>query len=194
MTNNDKILEFYDSVRHLISDGCIGLMSKDAFISKAIRWHDREIEGGKAEWSHVYSIFEKEFEGRSRLFVLDSNAQGVKPALLSDRIRDCDNFMILIPTCDKKTIEKALFDSFDRASKGIKYDYKNGIKELLNRRYGLKLKITNRDEHDICSDWCRDQFIAQGMASDKFISITLPFPADYDRYSNIQTVKEIRFK
>ncbi len=186
------IQERYERIRHEIGDGCIGLMSKKAFVSNLIRRHDRNFDGSKAEWSHVFSVYAKEYNGRIRLFVLDSNATGVKPAFLSDRIKACDNFMFLKPSCSNEIIQAALFDSFDRASKGIKYDYFNGFKELANRRYGFKFKIKPRDEHDICSDWCRPQSITQDMMLLEFALLPEPFPQDYDRYCNLNTVTQIR--
>lgn len=185
--------EWYNSVRGQISDGAIGLISKPALISNIIRRHDRKPDGSLGEWSHSFSVDIKEWNGRKRLMIIDSNPGGVKPSFLSDLIKKSNNVIFLIPTCSQDKIQKALFDSYERAEKGIKYDYSNGIKEALNRRYGWKLKITQRDLHDICTDWTAPQFIAQDMAKDEFKLLPLAFPNDYDRYSN-ESVKKLRYK
>jgi len=183
----ETIQEKYERLRPQIGNGCLGVMSKNALISKVILKHDRNPDRSKAEFSHVFSIFESDLNGEKRLFVLDANPGGVKPAFLSDRIRDCNNFLIIKPLCSQDVIEKALSTSFDRAQTGIKYDYKNAIKEGLNRRYGFSLNIKKEANKDICSEWTETQAITQDMVTEPFKSLKLTFPQDYIRYNKEST-------
>jgi hypothetical protein len=171
--------EHYNRIRNKITDGCLILIKKDQFISKAIRWFDN------SEYSHIGVIFEK----AGRLFIIDSNPNGVHPELLSERIKICSGFTIIKPLCDEEIINEALDDLFKRAEIGIKYDFSNGFKEALNRKFKLKLHIIDRDEHDICSDWVKNIAIDQNMLIDKFNDLKEPFPQDYIRYRNIKTTE-----
>lgn len=184
----------YDLIRSNLGDGTIGLISKDAFISKVIRNSDKNPDGTPAEFSHIFSVFEKDLNNERRLFRVDSNAPGVKLNFISDLIAECDNFAFLIPKCSKETIDNALNDAFNRASKGIKYDFKNGLKELSNRRFGTSFIIKNRLDYDICSDYVRLQEIAQNMVMGGFYKLNEPFPQDTIRFMNPTTVDIITYK
>lgn len=174
--------EHYLRIRNEITDGCLFIMNKNAFISKGIRWFDNN-----AEYSHVGLVFEKELGDRKRLFIIDSNETGVKPALLSDRLKECDSFLVIKPLCNLHKININLANSFDRAEKGIKYDYKNAIKEAFNRKLSTRFKIKLKDNSEICSQWTKIQAIEQDMVSFEFSLLELPFPQDYLRYRNIAT-------
>src|ERR1035437_932212 len=168
----ESIQDKYQRIRPEITDACMFLMSRNRPVSKIIRWSDN------ADFSHIGLIFEKV----GRFLIIDSNSNGVHPELLSVRIDECDNFLIIKPLCSIDIINDELCKSFTRASLGIKYDFKNGLKELVNRKFHTSFKIKSRDEHDICSDWVREQAIAQGMLTEEFKKVTLPFPQDYLRY------------
>lgn len=170
-----SINEKYAQIRPEITDGCLFLMSKPKMLSKIIRWVDN------SEFSHVGLVFTK----AGRNFIIDSNANGVHPELLSVRVNECDNFCIIKPLCDAETIEDNLVNSFKRAETGINYDFSNGIKESINRKFGTKFKITLRDMHDICSDWVEQTAINQKMVTNLPL---LPFPQDYLRYRSNFTI------
>lgn len=173
----------YQRVRPFITDGCLGLISKPAFVSKFIRRHDRNPDFTWADISHVMLVFEK----AGRLFVLDANPNGAKPGLLSDRINLSDNCIFIKPLCSAEITKTALSNAILRAENGISYDFINGVKELINRRYKTNFTITDRDEHDICSDLVREPAIIQNTVTEEFKKLRLPFPQDYLRYRNTLT-------
>ena len=176
----ETIEEKYKRIRPNITDGCLLLMSKNAWLSKTIRKNDRNEDGTPAEFSHIGLIFEK----AGTLFIVDSNSCGVKPAVLSDRISECDNFIVIKPLCSKEIIEKQLENSFFRLKTKIYYDFEAVAKIWFNNHFGTDFKIRKRDKHDICSDWTRDQSIGQNMVLPKFETIEEPSPQDYIRYRN----------
>ncbi len=180
----ETILEKYNRIRPNITDGCLFLMSKNAFISRVIRNCD-----DKAEFSHIGLIFSKTFGSDKRLFIIDSNENGVHPELLSARINACNNFAIIKPLCSLSIIEDVLWNSFLQADESIKYDFFGGFKELVNRKFGTTMKITRGANHKICSDWVRDVAIKQDMVNLDFGALSLPFPQDYIRYRNINTTE-----
>lgn len=188
-----NIEDRYKAIRDNITDGCLFLMSKDKFISKTIRRHDRNEDGSWAEFSHIGLIFEKKLkDGRRRLFIIDSNPEGVRPELLSIRLKSCDNFAIIKPLCPKKIIEDEVYKSFGRAENGIKYDFLNGAKELINRRYKTNFKISESDDRDICSDFTKELAIEQDMVTLAFRDLKLPYPQDYLRYRNLKSTEVLR--
>ena len=180
--------EQYLKVREEINTGSILLMRKDKPVSNIIRRHDREPDGSICDWSHVAIIFHADFNGRKALFVIDSNPGGVKPELLSKRIKECSAFIILKPQCNIDTSNRATYEVIRRAQKGIKYDYLNGFLEGLNRRYlrhiGLEFKIKENDEKDICSDLCRKPALEQEIVRAEFKLLSYPWPQDYVRFIN----------
>lgn len=186
--NQSEIQKAYDEIRPMLTNGCLFLTSKDAIISKFIRWTDN-----KASMSHIGMLIVQEFEGEKRVMVIDSNARGVKPEFFSTRLKKIDNFIIIKPTTEQRIIDKSVFDSIDRASKGIKYDFTNGLKEMWNRKgRWFKFKIKPSDDNDICSDYTRQHFIDCIMALLGFKKLRLTFPEDYLRYHNPDTVEIIR--
>lgn len=187
-----KVEKWYNINRNQLVAGTIGLLSKPAFISRTIRNNDRNHDGSPAEWSHSFILDVKEFEGQKRVTVIDSNfGKGVKPSFVSDIVKKADNLMFLIPGCPSHLTQKALFDCYDRAEKGIRYDLANGLKGLSNRGFGFNFKITQRNKHDICSDFTKEPYLTQKMGD--FSLLDWVSPADYDRYAN-DSVKKLRYK
>lgn len=66
----------------------------------------------------------------------------------------------------------------------IKYDFINGAKELLNRRFGFKFKINLNDDRDICSDFVSRYACNLDLVNQKFKDKIIVFPEDYIRYLN----------
>ena len=114
----ETIQEKYQSVRDQVDDGCLFLISKDAFFSKTIRRHDRNADNTWADHSHVGIVYSKFFNGRKCLFALDANANGSNPGLLSDRINLCDKFIFIKPLCDSYITAEALYETVRRAQGG----------------------------------------------------------------------------
>ena len=171
----ETIKERYERIRPEVTDGCLFLMSKDKFVSKAIRWFD------KSEFSHIGIIFEK----YGRLFILDSNMAGVHPELLSARVNLADNFIFIKPMLSKTLTTQAMEAVFKRSELNIEYDFINGAKELSNRKFGSSFKIISSEKNDICSKLTRQPAITQSMVTKNFELIPQPLPQDYLRYRNI---------
>ena len=73
----ETVLQQYHRLRPQITSGCLILISKPAFVSKVIRIADN------SEVSHIaISIVMEECN-----FIIDSNADGVQPHLLSNLIQ-----------------------------------------------------------------------------------------------------------
>ena len=184
MKNN---LGNYEEVRHLIGNGCLFLSAKKRPVSKIIRSVD------KSEYSHIGSLAIINIGGITRIIVVDSNAKGVKPSFFSEVVKKSHKVLILKPNCEQWRIDSALNESLDRAERGIKYDYVNGLKELLNRGVGTNFKIKENDDRDICSDYTRQQKIKQLMVTDEYLKLAYPFPEDSLRYKT-EGVKTITIK
>lgn len=176
----ETVSEKYQRLRPLISDGCIGLMSKNAIISRMIRNNDPNPDGSPATFSHCFLIFEK----CGRKFVVDANENGVHPELLSVRLSQADNFTIIKPLANIDIINIALEKAFIRAEKSISYDFTNVIKAFINNKFGTKLQYKTRDEHDYCSDYCKDPAITMEIVNSLFSNLGIISPQDYLRYRN----------
>ena len=75
-----------------------------------------------------------------------------------------------------------------RSEKWIKYDFINGGKELLNRKFGWNLKIKFDDTRDICSDFVSQYQVNIGMVSNIFKKLKIAFPQDAIRYATSKTL------
>lgn len=180
----NPLLKYYE-VREQIIEGAWAFISKPQFVSKVIRNCDG------SEFSHVAKIVSKEVNGKVRWCVLDSNAPGVDLGLLSTLIMKCDSFQIMIPLVDPKRIQVSLEKMFERADNGIAYDFWNGFKELVNRKFklrekGLALKIKLNDKKQICSRFVSADLIALEAVTFEYAILIEPFPQDGLRYRNIE--------
>lgn len=181
----ETVQEHYDRIRDEITDGCLFLISKNALISKTIRWCD------SSEYSHIGEILVKEVFGKKRILTLESNPDGLRVHFFSNILESCDKFTIIKPLCSQEIIEEEMWNSLGRAEKKVKYDFFNGIKEGVNRKFNTTMKITRTDGMKICSDSVRLKAINQRMIDFntkirfmKFEDLSLPFPQDYLRYRN----------
>lgn len=177
---NDK----YARLRRYISDGDIILFHGTSIISKLIQNCD------KSYYNHIGVAIEK----HGALFIQDANENGVHPARLSYRINKYapnGDFTILKPTATREEINTAMAVLLKRPdSKTIKYDFWNGFKELMNRKFGWKLRIDLDESHDICSDFVSTYQVALKMVNEDFLKLRIGFPQDSIRYAteNIITI------
>jgi hypothetical protein len=178
-TINDK----YKRVRPLIKDGDLILFHGTGLMARIIQLCDR------CHYNHIGVVIEK----LGALYIVDSNESGVQADRLSWRInkyRRGGNFIVIQPT--KEDSNNDLGALLKRADANwIRYDYFNGLKELVNRAFGLNFRITNRDEHDICSDYVSGYAIRRNLVNNLFIRKSIQFPQDYIRYRNLATTKII---
>jgi len=173
-----SIKDKYIRVRPYIKDGDLILFRGRSLLSRIIQWSD------KAHYNHIGVVINK----FGALYIVDSNERGVQADRLSWRIskhRGGDFAIIQSITTDMELryeLHRLLNKSDD---KWIKYDYLNGFKELLNRAFKLKLRITKRDEHDICSDYVSEYAVGLKMVTEEFTKRPIQFPQDYMRYRDL---------
>jgi len=67
-------------------------------------------------------------------------------------------------------------------SSAVKYDFWNGFKELMNRKFGCSLKVDLDESHDICSDYVSTYQVELKMVTDDFFKVRIAFPQDSFRY------------
>lgn len=176
----------YKSIRHLIQDGDLIVFHGTGFIAKIIQNCDKS-------WANHTGII---FESHGALFIEDSNATGVQADRLSWRIRkykgNGGDFKIIRPMQPLSLIRSELRSLLTRGdNKWIRYDFKNGIKELLNRKFGWKLKIKLDDSTSICSAYDAEYAMNLGMVTDEFKKLKIAFPQDFLRYLDTNNAKII---
>jgi len=170
------ILLKYYKIRPKIGDGDIILFHGTGIIANVIQSCD------KSYYNHIGVIIEK----FGTLYIVDSNADGVQADRLSRRILKYKNGgdFTIIKVINKSKIESSLTTLLKRSEDWIKYDLRNGIKELLNRKFNLSLPIYLNDKRDICSDFVSDYQIKIGMVTNEFKKLKIAFPQDTIRYLN----------
>ena len=181
------LIEKYYSLRPQINDGDLILFRGTSIVSRTIQNCDH------AYWNHVGVVVEK----HGALFIVDANANGVQADRLSFRIQGYakgkdEDFMVIHPTAvplKKSIYMRKLLRRSD--IKWIHYDFRNGIKELLNRKFGWNLKISMRDEHAICSSNDAEYAINIEIVTEEFKNLRIAFPQDYIRYMNKENVRII---
>lgn len=177
----ETIKEKYKRLRSFIKNGDIILFRGNSIVSKIIMDFDNH-----ANWSHTEIVF----ISNERIYVQGSNLNGNHPELLSYRLNLHTDFMIIRSLKDQKEITNALIKTFEKIENNIKYDFYNGIKELINRKlnlrkYNKELKITKSDSK-ICSFFAAPYAILLDMVTEEFKLLEMPFPQDFIRYVNLK--------
>lgn len=176
------IQEKYKLNRPILKDGDVIFFSGIGIVARIIRWCDN------SKYSHIGIIVEK----HGALFIVDANASGVQADRLSWRIKKYDagaDFTVVRSLESQVKIDSEMYHLLRRSDeKWIKYDFKNGIKELCNRKFGTHFKIYLNDERDICSDFISQYQIYLEMVTDVFKDKTIVFPEDGLRYINNKNV------
>jgi len=179
------ISEKYKLLRPRISDGDLILFKGTGIVARTIRWFD------SSYYSHIGVVVEK----HGALFIVDSNGNGVQADRLSWRInsyKDKADFCIMKPLHDAQTINIHMNHLLKKSDeKWIKYDFKNGLKEMFNRKFKTKFKITLNDERDICSDFVSKYASSLGLVNIGFLDLPISFPQDYTRFMNGMNVMVI---
>lgn len=170
------IKDLYSENRYLINDGDFILFSGTGPVARIIKGSDN------ADYSHIGRVVRL----GSRLLIVDSNAKGNHPEWLSTRIESYNEdsyFCILRSNRSKAVIEQNVLNFIIQSDdERTKYDFTNGIKELLNRSFGLKLKLKLTNKYHICSESVRKSAQDLGMMSYEFVSLVIAFPQDYLRH------------
>lgn len=187
-----RIEEKYFKNRHLIQDGDLILFHGNGLVATLIRSSDKNIDGSWAWHNHIGIVIEK----LGSLFILDANGDGVQADRLSWRIKKYNkdgDFSIIRSLASRNEIDCEMSKLLKRSDDNwIRYDFKNGIKELLNRRFGFKFRTELKSDRFICST--NDAQFANnlGMMKDEFKYKTIVFPEDYIRYLNPKKAKMVR--
>lgn len=184
----ENIKEKYARLRSEITHGCITLWTGKTIPSRVIMNCDN------ADWSHV-EIVSMSQEGR--LLVQGANLDGVDPTYFSHRLKYHTNFLVLQPLASMAEINAAMYAAFSKTDEGkVGYDFKNGIKELVNRKlkqYGVNVNLQIEEtENTACSVIAAPYAVQLGMVKSVFFSkLKFPFPQDYLRYIESSNVKII---
>ncbi len=171
----------YVRLRPKIKHGDTMLIHGEKAIAKIIQEFDNE-----AYWNHFLIIMEIS----GVLFCVDSNAPGVHPARLSERIKEYAekegaDFMIRRSYKSEEEIDAAFYNIMQRVENAgeIKYDFINGIKSMFNRRFNFcNFKIKADDKHDICSMFGYPYERDLQMIKTVPMKRSLVFPSDFELY------------
>lgn len=181
----------YLELRSNINNGDIALFRGTHLLPRIIQWGDAIKDENriwiKAYYNHCALIFKK----GTRLFTIDSVANGVQPHFLSHLMKDYIDFCIVRPVGFSGTqIDDAVNKSIDKAEDGIKYDYWMLPRIGLYRRFGLNAKKLGSDNRDTCSEFTGKRYASECLgiksyqeAVEKQNFIT---PEDHLRYLNNQ--------
>lgn len=170
----ETIQEKYTKLRPLINDGDVILFRGEKALAKIIQECD-----SNAYYNHVGIVLKI----HGALFIIDSNAKGVEPARLSERIEKYIDFDVLRPLENESIIELALQIVLRKQdTKKIKYDFINGFKALLNRKFKTKFETHIEDYRNICSMFVLPYALELKMVILPSEMNNLFFPQDYIRY------------
>lgn len=179
----EDLFEQYLKIRPKLKHGDTMLVHGEKAISKIIQEFDND-----AYWNHFLIIVERS----GVLFCVDSNAPGVHPARLSERIKEYAekegaDFMIRRSYKSEEEIDTAFYNVMQKVEKvgKVKYDFVNGIKSMLNRRFSFfNFKIKISDKHVICSMFGYPYELELEMINTVPMIRSLVFPSDFERYRN----------
>jgi hypothetical protein len=181
----ETITEKYERLRPLIQGGDLILFHGTSIISKTIQNFD------SAYYNHIGVVIEID----NALGICDANGDGVQWDRLSWRIakyKPKGDFVIIRPLNNNEEIQQQLKTLLKRSDeKWIKYDYKNGIKEMFNRKFNLHLPIHLKYDKAICSSNDAQYAINLNLVTEEFKKLQIQFPQDYIRYLNKSNTKII---
>lgn len=173
------ITEKYKSTRHLIRNGDFILFSGTGIIANIIKASDN------SKMSHIGIVVEI----YGRLLIVDSNIKGNHPEWLSTRVESYtkhSDFCILRSTRSINEIDNAISEFMIQSDEErTRYDLINGIKELLNRKFGFNIKIKLIEGHNICSMSVRKTSNILKMMYKTFEDKIIVLPEDFLRYRDV---------
>jgi hypothetical protein len=181
--SNDKpnsISKKYFLARPYITAGDIVLFRGKGFLAKAIQYFD------KAYYNHIGVVY----ECCGRLMIVDSMADGVHPEFLSTRIKQYQDFCVIIPNSSIR--DRALSEAFRKADEGIEYDYWLLPRIALSRKLRADLNKSSNTNRDICSEWVRryTDFLQIKCYSEHNVEIkNWITPEDFRRFADSREVK-----
>ena len=146
-------MEKYDQNRSLISTGDLILFRNNKTrksLSKLIQKFD------KAYYNHIGVVFSFGEGANRRLMIIDSNAKGVQPDMLSARMNIYEDFCVLKPRPDwreQPRIEEAVSNVMAQADSRIEYDIPLLLEIAIERSLGRNVMSLNQQNKDICSEF-----------------------------------------
>jgi hypothetical protein len=174
--DSNFIKEKYARLRPDIKQGDLILFRGKRLLAKIIQESD-----SNAYYNHIGVVGEI----CGALFIIDSNANGVHPERLSERVEGYSDFTILRSENNSRAINKALTKLLKKHDNvDIKYDFINGAKALFNRWFGLKFKTKKIYNRDICSMFVLPYALDLEMVFPLKDMNDLFFPQDYFRQIN----------
>ncbi len=143
-----NIQDKYALYRPQAKDGDIAVWRGNGFMAKAEQYFT------KGYFNHVGIVY----QSIGRLFTIDSNAKGVQPAFLSDRINVYKDFAIIRLNRSPKAIQSALQVVMDKAATatGIKYDFLRLLRIAIDDQFGTDPKWLDQKGRDICSAFVQE--------------------------------------
>ena len=179
----ETIKEKYARLRPLLLEGDIILFHGRSLLSRTIQFFDN------CYYNHVGVII----ESNGALGICDANGDGVQWDRLSWRIEKYSqygDFTIIRSLSNNQEVKQQLKILLKKSDEGwIKYDYSNGVKEMLNRKFRLNLKIKLKYDKAICSTNDAKYAINLNITTEAFKSLRIQFPEDYIRYLNKSNTK-----
>jgi hypothetical protein len=180
----ESIAEKYKRLRKNIKEGDLILFHGKKALAKTIQESDSD-----AYFNHIGVVGEM---GKA-LFIIDSNANGVHPERLSERVLSYEDgdFIILRSEKSNYHIQKAFSKLMKRQEAiKIKYDFKNGFLALINRWFKTKFKTKIKSDRNICSMFVLPYALELEMVVPLEDMNNLFFPQDYIRQLNKSIVIE----
>lgn len=141
-----SIQDKYTQSRPFIKNGQLILFRGTGLLAKAIQYFD------EAYYNHIGIVW----EANGRLFILDSNAAGVHPDFLSDRINEYADFCLIELTKTPEDISAKLNQIMDKGQAGIKYNFGRLFQIAIYKKLGWDIKrLDGGGKRDICSQFAQ---------------------------------------
>lgn len=173
--------EFYNqAIRPHVKSGDIILFRGRRLLARTIQFFDN------ARYNHIGVVY----ESLGRFFIIDSNANGVRPDFLSERCLDYVEVAILRPN-EKYTskIHGAIESILALADEKIKYDFLLLPRIAIARKLGIDLLKLGNERRDICSEWARRYASALGATC--YDNGTWITPQDFIRLANGEFIRTL---
>jgi hypothetical protein len=169
------IAEKYEKVRPLIKTGDIVLFHGSGLLSKLEQYFT----------SGYYNHCGISFKVLDRLFIIDSQAAGVNPGFLSDRISTYTDFCIVRLLRTDAQILDALNKLMDKASQlpYMKYDFLRLLQIAIWEKTGLDPKFLDQKNRYICSQSVQN--FTDSLNINCYNRITLPLIVPNDFVSHL---------
>ena len=142
MNINDK----YQTSRPQIKAGMLILFRGTSIVSRMIQ----HITG--SYFNHVGVVF----AANGRLFIMDANAPGVHPELLSARVAQYEDFACIDLCQTEDAVNVALGTLMDKDSAGVKYNFPRLLMIALKDKFNIDAPGMDGKDRVICSQYAQE--------------------------------------